>query len=285
MRGAERRMLVVKVGGTGGVGHETLLDEVEELVEGRVPLVLVHGGSAETSRLQRRLGDEPLMVSSPSGAESRYTDEEALDAFVMACAGKVNTDLVAGLNGRGVTAVGLSGVDGGLCSGPLKEAIKVRRDGRTFLMRGNRSGRVETVRPGVLHALLGAQMLPVVGPPALSYSGGPMNTDADRMAAAIAVAIGADRVVFLTDRAGLLEDPDDNSTLIRSLEGSREIEGAGRWARGRMVAKLRAAEEAVDGGVESAIIADAGVVSPIRSAMEGYGTVITGGDRRGVEVS
>ncbi|MFP4200071.1 MAG: [LysW]-aminoadipate kinase [Clostridia bacterium] len=274
-------MLVVKIGGASGVGFDPLIEEVAALVGEREPVVLVHGGSAETSRLQRQLGQEPIMVRAPTGEESRFTDEGALDAFIMACAGRISTRLVGELLREGVRAVGISGVDGALCTGSMKDAIRVQRDGRRYIMRGNRSGRVETVRPELVRVLLGAGFLPVVGPPALSHDGKPMNTDADRMAAAIAISLGADDLVLLTDRAGLLRDPEDDATLIREITTESQLERARSHARGRMSIKLLAAEEAARGGVRRVVIADARVSSPISSARSGAGTVISGIPRRG----
>ncbi len=210
-------MLVVKIGGASGVEFDHLIEELGALTGGNESLVLVHGGSAETSRLQRALGQEPVMVRAPTGEESRFTDDEALDAFIMACAGRISTRLVSTLLREGIPAVGISGVDGGLCVGPMKDAIKVQRNGRRYIMRGNRSGRVKAVHPDLLRTLLAGSFLPVVGPPVLSDDGRPMNTDADRMAAAIAVSLGADDLVLLTNRAGLLRDPEDDATVIGEI--------------------------------------------------------------------
>ncbi len=275
MRGEMAGMLIVKIGGAEGIGYEPLVEDIVALAHAGRRMVLVHGGSAETSELQERLGSSPQMVVAPSGHESRFTDDEALDAFIMACAGRVNTDLVARLRRGGADAVGLSGLDGGLCSGPVKDAIKVERDGRRFLMRGNRSGRVERVRPEVLSALMGAGFLPVVGPPVLSDSGYPMNTDADRMAAAIALSLGAEDLVLLTNVPGILRDPDGDPTLIRRVDGREDFARARGSARGRMAAKLLAAEEALRGGVRRAIIADARAAKPVTDALAGLGTVLS----------
>src|SRR5690348_3801622 len=110
----EEPMIVVKVGGGAGIDYANLCADLAALWGAGQRLVLVHGGSDETNRLAEALGHPPRFVTSPSGYTSRYTDRETLHIFMMAAAGKLNTTLVERLQGQGVNAVGLSGVDGRL---------------------------------------------------------------------------------------------------------------------------------------------------------------------------
>ena len=111
--------LVVKIGGAAGIGGGVLLDDLAAVAEERGELVLVHGGSDATTRLQEELGRPARFLESPTGQTSRRTDRADLEAFAMATA-LVNRRLVEGLLARGVAAFGCSGLDGGLVRGPRK---------------------------------------------------------------------------------------------------------------------------------------------------------------------
>jgi acetylglutamate/LysW-gamma-L-alpha-aminoadipate kinase len=188
--------------------------------------------------------------------------------------GKLNTDLVATLREAGVDALGLSGVDGGLLTGPRKSAVRVIEDGKKKIKRGDHSGKLTDVNADLLETLLAGGYTPVVSPPMLADDGTPVNTDADRAAAAVAGALGA-RLIVLTDVAGVYADPDDESTLIESVTTPAEwaeLEAAGE---GFMTKKLMAAKEALTGGASEVVVADANVRDPIVAALDGGGTHVS----------
>ena len=126
--------LVLKIGGAAGVATDRVLDEVALYLKGpraHEGMVLVHGGSNLTNELAHDLGHEIRMLTSPNGMTSRYTDSETLRIFAMAVAGQINTELVAQLQGRGINALGLAGVDGRLLLARRKAAIRsVSPEGR-----------------------------------------------------------------------------------------------------------------------------------------------------------
>ena len=117
--------IVIKIGGGEGIELGPILDEFSELVKSGVRAVLVHGGSHETNLVSEQLGHPPTFIKSPSGHESRRTDRTTLEIFEMVYCGKTNKGIVEHLQTRGVNALGLSGIDGGLWKGKRKGAIAI----------------------------------------------------------------------------------------------------------------------------------------------------------------
>jgi acetylglutamate/LysW-gamma-L-alpha-aminoadipate kinase len=267
--------VVVKVGGAEAVDPGGAVADVAHLTATGERVVVVHGGSTAVDDAIERLGMDPEYVETPDGVVGRFTDADAMAAFTMAM-GRVNTDLVADLQQAGVNAVGLSGVDGKLLTGPRKSAVKVLEDGRKKIRRGDHSGTVEAVNADLLGTLLDARYTPVVGPPMYADEGTPVNADADRVAAAVAAALSADLVV-LTDVPGLLADPDDEATLVESVGTPDALAAAEDAAEGFMTKKVMAATEALEGGAGSVVVADANANAPVVGALDGAGTRFTPG--------
>ncbi|WP_367176900.1 acetylglutamate/acetylaminoadipate kinase [Haloarcula rubripromontorii] len=265
--------VVIKVGGARAVDPAGALADVASLVADGERVVVVHGGSTKVDETLERLGVEPEYVETPSGVVGRFTDETTMEVFEMAF-GHLNTQLVAGLQSEGVDAVGLNGVDGKLLYGPRKSAVRVVEDGKKKIRRGDHSGSIKQVNGDLLESLLSDGYTPVAAPPMAGDDDGeviPVNTDADRSAAAIAAELDA-TLVLLTDVAGVYEDPDDPATLIESVETAADWDALEDAAEGFMGRKIMAVEEALDGGAPEAVVADANADAPIRSALDGGGT-------------
>ena len=265
--------VVVKVGGARAVDPEGALADVAALVDEGENVVVVHGGSTKVDDTLERMGIEPEYVETPSGVVGRFTDEETMEVFEMAF-GHLNTQLVAGLQSQGVDAVGLSGVDGKLLAGPRKSAVRVMEDGKRKIKRGDHSGSIKKVNDELLYTLLDDGYTPVAGPPMAGKDDDewiPVNTDADRSAAAIAGALDA-TLVLLTDVEGVYEDPDDPATLIEHVETGADWETLEEAAEGFMGRKVMAAEEALSGGSPEVVVADANADEPILSALDDGGT-------------
>ncbi|WP_254861779.1 acetylglutamate/acetylaminoadipate kinase [Halovivax gelatinilyticus] len=269
--------IVVKLGGARAVDPAGTLADVAHLHASGRDVVVVHGGSTAVDETLAALGREPTYVETPEGVVGRFTDEETMEAFTMAMQGTVNTDLVCALQNAGVDAVGLSGLDGTLVSGRRKSAVKVVEDGRKKILRGDHSGTVESVNADLLDALLAGGYVPVVGGPVLGAEGDggytAVNADADRIAAAVAGALGA-ALVILTDVAGVYADPDDAETLIESVTDPSELADLEAAAEGFMTKKVMAAVEALEGGASSVVVADANANDPVTNALSGQGTTI-----------
>ena len=265
--------VVIKVGGARAVDPAGALSDVAALDDEGEEVVVVHGGSTAVDETLERLGIEPEYVETPSGVVGRFTDEETMEVFEMVF-GHLNTQLVAGLQSLGVDAVGLNGVDGKLLHGPRKSAVRVVEDGKKKIKRGDHSGSIREVNTDLLDSLLEGNYVPVASPPMAGADDDeviPVNTDADRSAAAIAAALDA-RLVLLTDVPGILENPDDEATLIEAVETADEWATLEAAAEGFMGRKVMAAEEALDGGASEVVVADANADEPVLAALAGDGT-------------
>ncbi len=268
-----RSIIVVKLGGTEGVDFAAICRDAAELLRQGVKLVFVHGGSAEANALGVGLGIPPRMITSPSGFTSRYTDRKTLEIFLMAVNGKVNSLLVEQLHKLGINAFGLSGLDGRVLQATRKESIQSVENGKRKIIRDDYTGKIATVNDELLCMLLGAGVLPVLAPVAVSESGEALNVDADRAAAMVASALRAETLILLTAVPGLMQHFPDESTIIRQLAQS-QLPGAVEAAQGRMKKKVLGAAEALKGGVSRVVIADGRISNPISSALAGNGTVI-----------
>nr|ABY83160.1 Azi22 [Streptomyces sahachiroi]BFD88284.1 [LysW]-aminoadipate kinase [Streptomyces sp. Xyl84] len=258
--------IVVKIG--GGSDPEPVLDEVAELALAGRPTVLVHGGGAVADLLSEQLGVERRVIRSPDGTHSRRTDAAMLDVITLALLGRVKPRLISGLRARGARSVGLSGADGALLTATRKPALRSVQDGRTVLIRDDRSGRIERVDPAPVRAVLDRGHVPVVSPPASDAAGNLLNVDADEAAARLATALDASALVLLTDVGGVLADLGDPATRIARV-GPHHLEGD--VVRGRMRHKVRAGLRA-SRTVRQVAIGAAHLHRPIHQALSGAGS-------------
>jgi acetylglutamate/LysW-gamma-L-alpha-aminoadipate kinase len=269
--------IVVKLGGSAGIDPALTLDDIAALWPGQ-PLVFVHGANAALDAFTRAQGREPRLVTSASGQVSRFTDQQTMDDFLAIYAGRTNTRLVEGLQARGVNAVGLTGLDGGLARGVRKEALRIVEDGKPKVLRGDYAGSLKAIDTRLLELLLGNGYLPVVCPPALSEAGEAINVDGDKLALRLALALGAGALVLLSNTAGLLADVDDPSSLIARVDVADDasVERAMSAAAGRMKKKVQAGIEAVRAGVPCVAFGDARIAEPVSQALRGAGTLLVG---------
>jgi acetylglutamate kinase len=235
----------VKLGGAA-IDRESDLALAQDVLLLRsvgVRCVLVHGGGPQVDAMLRRVGKEPKFVDG-----LRVTDAETLEIVRMVLVGKINRDLVATINsqaGEEPVAVGVSGEDAGLLTvTPADSALG-------FV------GNVTSVRAELLHRLLDDGLAPVVSTVGANAQGQPYNVNADEAARAIAVAMKAEKIVYLTAAPGLLEDVNDESSLVPRLTSAelRQRLQAPTVGKG-MIPKLKACADAVDQGVGFAHIID-----------------------------
>src|SRR5947209_11610995 len=214
--------LVVKVGGGAGATTANIVREIAQCVAEGQRVVVLHGGSDLTNTLSERLGHPVRMITSSGGMVSRYTDGETLRIYAMAVVGQINTELVASLQQQGINALGLAGVDGRLLLARRKSIVRSQTPGgRLQILRDDYTGQVEQVNDTLLRQLLDAGYTPVIAPLAISQGGERLNVDGDRAAAAVAIALGAEVLVIMTNVPGLLTDPGDSSTLIHTIPAER----------------------------------------------------------------
>lgn len=204
-------------------------------------VVLVHGGGPQTDSVQRALGEEPRLIGG-----KRVTTPLALRALCMATAGELHGELLAELAAHGVPAAGLAGASAGLLVARKRPPVQTEQGTVDFGAVGDLIG-VDVVP---LRALLEAGRLPVISPPVSDGLGGLLNVNADFMAAAIAAALGAAKLVLVTGAPGILTDPADPNSLVSALTLAElaELEAAGR-VKGGMLAKATAIRRALEGGV------------------------------------
>lgn len=268
-------MIVLKLGGSLNGNFKNVCSDIKRLYDMGEKLVIVHGGGEATNELSRRLGIEVEKVISPSGFESRRTTKEVLEVFVMACAGKINRFLVAELQRVGVQAIGLSGADGRLVEAERKVIKALTPDGKVKIIKDDYSGKIEKINASLLMGLLNMGFVPVIAPLAFSPSGDLLNVDGDTLASKIALSLGSENLVILSDVPGLLRNLSDPESLIQEVYPDMEKEIL-EVAKGRMKKKVMALFEAVKGGVERGVIASGYLESPIISALQGKGTIFKG---------
>jgi len=239
------KSIVVKLGGAA-IDRESDLALAQDVLLLRsvgVRCVLVHGGGPQVDTMLRRVGKEPEFKDG-----LRVTDAETLEIVRMVLVGKINRDLVATINsqaGDEPVAVGVSGEDAGLLTVTPADSI--------FGFVGN----VTEVRAELIHRLLDDGLIPVVSTVGANAAGQAYNVNADEAARAIAVAMNAEKIVYLTAVPGLLEDPTDESTLVPRLTAADLRERISHQSVGKgMIPKLRACADAVDQGVGFAHIID-----------------------------
>jgi [amino group carrier protein]-L-2-aminoadipate 6-kinase len=258
---------VVKCGGTVGMDTQGVCVAVAEAVLAGHAVILVHGGSGDAAALAARLGVPLRRMVAPDGTVSRYTDPAALEILHLAWAGCVKPALVTGLARNGVAAVGITGLDGGLLRARRNAPQRATVDGRPMVVRNDHSGRITSVRTGLLRTLLAEGLVPVVSPPAFTSDGTVVNVDADRVAGAIAAAMAARHLLLLTAAPGVLADRHDP----RSRLDTYRPPPAGRdpFIEGGMAVKLVAAQAALAEGVPEVSVADGRTTETVRAALAG----------------
>ena len=260
------KIVVVKYGGNAMVSEELREQVMEDIVLlwlVGVQVVLVHGGGPEISDMMNRLGKNPEFVDG-----LRVTDQETVDIVQMVLAGKVNKTLVKLLEVKGGKAMGISGMDGGLIEAKMKRA-ELRY-----------VGSITSVNIEPVMDLLEKGYIPVISTLGCDKEGNTYNINGDTAAAYIAGALGAERLIMMTDIAGVLRDKNDPNTLIPELtigEAIRLFEE--KVIAGGMIPKVECCIDAIHRGVERVIIMDGRVPHSILMEIltdEGAGTMVYG---------
>jgi acetylglutamate/LysW-gamma-L-alpha-aminoadipate kinase len=269
----DQPITVVKIGGNADVDASSVCDDVKAMVDDGEQVVVVHGGSAEIERLADQLDVPQTENVAPDGVTSRHTNAETLEVVTMALAGSVKPKLITGLARRGIAAIGLTGLDGGLLAARRKGAQRAVVDGHTVVVRDNLAGNLEEVDTTMIEAALDNDLVPVISPPGISADGQALNVNADRAAAGIAVALDAENLVLLTGAAGVQESAKDEDSVLPEVTMPPEGPPP-TYAKGGMAMKLIAAREALIGGVRRVIVADGRGGKPVSDALDGSGSRI-----------
>ena len=261
------KIVVIKYGGNAMINEELkqqVMEDIALLWLIGVKVVLIHGGGPEISETMKKFGKKSEFVNG-----LRVTDKETVDIVQMVLAGKVNKTLVNLLQMKGGHAVGLSGIDGGILEATMKdEALGY-------------VGEVTKIRTRPITDLLEKNYIPVISTIASDRQGNTFNINGDTAAASIAGALGAERLIMMTDIAGILRDKDDPSTLIPAVTVSeaKQLFEEGVISGG-MIPKVDCCIEAIEKGVKHVVIMDGRVPHSILMELltdEGAGTMVVGG--------
>ena len=279
VRAYRDRTFVVKLGGDV-IADPQALDQVTAqvalLCSLSIRTVVVHGGGPQASDVSRRMGVEPRMV-----AGRRITDDHALQVAKMVFGGSLNLDVLSALRAHHVPAVGLSGVDGDLLSARRRPKVNMVADGgETVEVDFGHVGDIERADPRVLRVLLDARYVPVIASLAGDDAGNVYNVNADTVAETIAVALQAQKLIFLTGAPGLLRDRNDPSTLVAFADPDdlAQLLSSGAIVGG-MRPKVEACIRAATSGVERTHIIDGRIPDALLLEVftgAGCGTMIVG---------
>lgn len=279
VRAYRDHVFVVKMGGDVVTDHHVLEQVAAQLgllQSLGIRIVVVHGGGPQASALSRRLGHEPVIV-----AGRRVTDDAALDVAKMVFAGTVNLEVLSALRHHGVQAVGLSGVDADLLTATRRPPVTVTDDeGRTRTVDYGHVGDIQEVDVRVLTALLDQRFVPVVASLAGDREGRVYNVNADTVAERLAVALKAQKLVFLTGVPGVLRDRNDPTSLVTFADPDdlAQLMKDGVLAGG-MRPKVEACIRAATSGVERTHIIDGRAPDSLLAEVftgAGAGTMIVG---------
>lgn len=269
------KTFVIKYGGNAMIDEALKQGFAQDVVLMRyigINPVIVHGGGPQIGKTMERMGKKPAFVSG-----QRITDEETMDIVEMVLGGKVNKEIVSLINRAGGKAVGLTGKDGGLIQAKkLTMTKKSDETGETEIIDIGLVGEVTEVRPGALAALEQGGFIPVIAPVGAGDKGETYNINADLVAGAIAGALKAEKLILLTDQAGIL-DKDKNLVPTLNKKKVETLIKSGTIAGG-MLPKTKSCFEALDAGCAKVHIIDGRVLHALLLEIftkEGIGTEIT----------
>jgi len=262
-------MLIVKIGGGDALNLPGIIGDLAELDE---PMVIIHGANALRDRVAEKMGFEKQVLTSASGYSSVFSDQDALDAILMAYSGLRNKRIVELCQQNGMNAVGLTGLDGRTIQGRRNKGIRVRENGKNLIKR-DLSGKPKQVNSALLSLLLDNAYTPVLTIPIIDEQSVAINSENDDIVCLLQEALQADTVLQLIEAPGFMDDVNDPSTLHQSLSRD-DVAVMEARTEGRIKRKMHALNKLVQDGVEKVIISDGRVERPVRDALAGAGTWI-----------
>ncbi|WNY25789.1 acetylglutamate kinase [Methanolapillus millepedarum] len=253
IRDFSESVMVIKIGGNAMMGPEAAANLMDEIVQDIVLLhfvgiktIVVHGGGPEINEKMEKMGKTPKFIGG-----LRVTDDDTLEIATMVLVGNINTKMVSLINKYGGKGVGLNGVDANLIQAKKKKSQKVVVDGNEEDVDIGWVGETEIINPKILRMMIENGYIPVISPVAAEKKGHMLNINADTVAGDVAAALGAKKLIMMTDISGVLRDVKDKNSRISKIEVSeidKMIED--EIITGGMIPKIRGAEVAVRSGVE-----------------------------------
>jgi acetylglutamate kinase len=243
----KKKVFVLKAGGeifASTQSTRAFVEQIAILHQVGIRVVLVHGGGPQSTKLAEALGVPTQFVQG-----RRVTDEHALEVAAMVLNGQINTRILAACRDLDVPAVGISGVDAGLIRAHKRPPVKVDGHEAEHVDYGY-VGDIESVDAEVLHTQLDSGLMPVISPLSADHTGTLLNINADTVAAVLASALAAEKLILITGAPGILQDAADPGSVMSYLDlaGLRELREAGAMSEG-MLPKAAAIETAIRGGV------------------------------------
>ena len=272
----DQKTIVVKYGGNAmsGTGTDDFSQDIVLMKQTGIDPVVVHGGGPQIGAMLKKLNINSTFIDG-----LRVTDEAAVEVVEMVLSGSINKHIVTGINAAGGRAIGLSGKDGNLVVARKISMTKTNPEtGIKEAVDMGFVGEPDAVNPGVLHAIMKSETIPVIAPIGVGPKGETFNINADTVAGAVACALNAERLILLTDVEGVL---DQDKKLIPRLT-VREARGliTDGTISGGMIPKIQTAIDAVEGGVNAAVILDGRIPHVLLLELfteHGAGTLITAG--------
>ncbi|MDD3574901.1 acetylglutamate kinase [Methanospirillum sp.] len=269
------RSMVIKLGGHAMVDTcimDTVIRDVVLLQLVGIKCVIVHGGGPEITEKMKAMGKQPRFVSG-----LRITDDDTLEVAQMVLVGKINSKIVSLVSRAGGRAVGISGNDANLIIARKMDRQKVRIDNREEEVDLGHVGEIEEIRPALLHTLLDNQFIPVISPLAIDRSGNDLNINADTAAGELAIALGAHKLISMTDVDGIMDRERTKVYRRMTPQDAEELIASGVVSEG-MIPKVLAVLRALHGGVPYAHIINGNLAHNLIMELftaEGVGTMIT----------
>jgi acetylglutamate/LysW-gamma-L-alpha-aminoadipate kinase len=262
-------VIICKIGGGERINLEGIAADIGSVEE---PCVIVHGANALRDEIAGKMGYAKQVITSVKGYSSVFSDEDALNAILMAYSGLRNKRLVELCQQHGVNAVGLTGIDGRVIEGERNKGIRVVENGKKMVKR-DLSGKPSSVNTALLRWLIDHGYTPVLTIPILDETGTAINTENDDVVCTLQEALDAQTVLQLIEAPGYMEDAGDPSSLVPRMTRA-ELMKHEEQVTGRMKRKMHALNKLARSGVERIIISDGRTGHPIKDALGGGGTWI-----------
>lgn len=261
-------MIVIKIGGGEKINIKNIAEDLKNLKD---DIVIVHGGNFLMDEYSKKLGIEKKYLESPKGLKSRYTTGEVIDLMYLTYCGLANKRIVSELQKNGINAIGLSGVDGKIITGKKHDSLLSVVDGKKKVIKDDLTGSVKEVNAELLKNLLELDLVPVVTPPVITEEGVVINVDGDKITAAIAKALSADKLIFFIEAPGIMKDISDDASLVKEIS-KENFETLSANAEGRMKRKIMEVGKLLETGIKEVIVSDGRIKNPVTFALNGGGT-------------
>jgi acetylglutamate kinase len=270
----DQKTIVVKYGGNAmtGSGTDDFSQDIVLMKQTGIDPVVVHGGGPQIGAMLKRLGINSTFIDG-----LRVTDEAAVEVVEMVLSGSINKHLVTAINAAGGRAIGLSGKDGNLVV--ARKLAMTRTDpatGKKEAVDMGFVGEPDKINPEVLHAIMKSETIPVIAPIGVGPKGETYNINADTVSGAVACALQAERLILLTDVEGVLDQ--DKKVIPRLTVSEARALIADGTISGGMIPKIQTAIDAVEGGVNAAVVLDGRIPHVLLLELfteHGAGTLIT----------